>query len=688
MNNENNTTSAPFNAGLAYAEYKQRRFFYILAACVAFLMSSYFVVGYLAGHLRIMEWDGSQWLNGLVAIGITGTMTGYQFILYGSGNVIAGKKATIVAEGVAVAFSLLSEVGQGMERDNIRMETKSQNSPTYKAIVGSLSGASSAAYNPYSADLQSAEMKLAQCQERLARGKEKHCQGSAARVDAVNKMIANSNQASNDRALALANTAKTLERDEANYQPLVNVIREFFGLSGVIGSFMLSLTLISFFEYAFHYLGGKYAEAREYLMKHGYDVTRRLRQPPRQFDGSVKTYASDNQDVPVSAPLAALADRAKMTVGDYANKVESGLKASPEIIATELARANYAHNQMVQDAGEIAGKVGNKLDGLNKTYRQELNNGESVYSDTPLDKPRPGIPKMSVEETVKQIQASVKASGANSPQAIQAAVFDAFAAIPNPAPLNDTILERIADKLTTTSAPVAALVPFGQKAGLTGIHSPVLGTEEEHYELSLSPVVTPSPRCLNSVVDNEKLTTENALKKVADLEQELANQKAEMEAQRLEADNARQRAKASAQAKLEADREERNRAEAARELEVRQRAALEADNARQRAEEAAATAARELAAAEALATEKAERGALTDEQIELATAVIRTAITEGHIQKVGTPQVSPILKAAGLPTGAPIQRVLHKLACKQLETEGLVVLNPNKANGQPLYLIA
>lgn len=66
-------------------------------------------------------------------------------------------------------------------------------------------------------------------------------------------MIANSNQASNDRALALANTAKTLERDEANYQPLVNVIREFFGLSGVVGSFMLSLTLISFFEYAFHY---------------------------------------------------------------------------------------------------------------------------------------------------------------------------------------------------------------------------------------------------------------------------------------------------------------------------------------------------------------------------------------------------------------------------------------------------
>jgi paraquat-inducible protein B len=241
-----------------------------------------------------------------------------------------------------------------------------------------------------------------------------------------------------------------------------------------------------------------------------------------------------------------------------------------------------------------------------------------------------------------------------------------------------------------------------QFVGGTGIHNPVLGTAEEHFPLPLSSVATHSPRCLNSVVDNENLTTvttgdngdnENQatgemVEKVAILEQELATQKAEIEAKQRESDNARQRLEANAQANLESEIEARNRAAAARELEIRQRAATELDNARQRAEEAAATAARELAAAQALATEKEERGALTDEQIDLATAVIRTAITEGHIEKVGTPQVSPILKAAGLPTGAPVQRVLHKLACKQLEAEGLVIQNPNKANGQPLYLIA
>ena len=353
MNNEN------FNAGLAYADYKQRQLAYIIAAITAYLMSAYFVIGYFAGHLRIWEWDGSQWAQAIPSAGLVGVMTAYQFFLYSQGDTEGGKKATIIAVCVAVGFSLLSEVGQGMERDSIRMETKSQESPTYKAIVAALGSSTGTAYNPYAADLQTAEMKLAQCQERLTRGKEKHCEGAKARVDAVNKMIANSNQASSDRALALAGTAKTMERDEKNYHPLVNFIRETIGATGTVASFMLSLTLISFFEYAFHYLGGQYAKAKAYLMQHGYDVTRKLRQPPRRHDGSVTTYADKGNNAPVRAnttPTLSALDSAKMTVSDYAEKVEAGLKASPEIIATEYARAQHAREQVYQAAA-------NKLDG-------------------------------------------------------------------------------------------------------------------------------------------------------------------------------------------------------------------------------------------------------------------------------------------------------------------------------------
>ncbi|MGB5600082.1 MAG: hypothetical protein WBM66_15275, partial [Thiothrix litoralis] len=103
-----------------------------------------------------------------------------------------------------------------------------------------------------------------------------------------------------------------------------------------------------------------------------------------------------------------------------------------------------------------------KLDGLNKpsapvkTFRESLRDGDKVVSIGALDEPVITYParqanQMSVADTVKQIQASVKASGANSPAAIQAAVFDAYAGMANPAPLNDVILERIAGKLVEKS---------------------------------------------------------------------------------------------------------------------------------------------------------------------------------------------------------------------------------------------
>jgi hypothetical protein len=65
----------------------------------------------------------------------------------------------------------------------------------------------------------------------------------------------------------------------------------------------------------------------------------------------------------MSAPVSAFTDSAKQTVAEYATKIEEGLKASPEIIATEYARANAGNNRLMEDAGNIAGKLGAKLDG-------------------------------------------------------------------------------------------------------------------------------------------------------------------------------------------------------------------------------------------------------------------------------------------------------------------------------------
>jgi predicted DNA-binding transcriptional regulator AlpA len=177
------------------------------------------------------------------------------------------------------------------------------------------------------------------------------------------------------------------------------------------------------------------------------------------------------ESAPVSA-FAPLADSAKQTVAEFAKKVEQGLKSAPEIVATEYARADFANKQVLADAGRIGGKIGAKLDdALNAENRKNhpqkiqfpVGEGKTAddYDLIPRTDKTPTLsgentvkyltPKMSVADTVKHIQASVKQSGASSPAAIQAAVFDAFAAMPNPAPLGDDVLNRLAEKLAEKS---------------------------------------------------------------------------------------------------------------------------------------------------------------------------------------------------------------------------------------------
>ncbi|MEB4589510.1 hypothetical protein VSS37_00825, partial [Candidatus Thiothrix sp. Deng01] len=57
--------------------------------------------------------------------------------------------------------------------------------------------------------------------------------------------------------------------------------------------------------------------------------------------------------------------------------------------------------------------------------------------------------------------------GANSPETIRAAVFDSFAAMPNPAPLGDAVLNRIADKLAINWAHTRPAAVHGQQDSQT-----------------------------------------------------------------------------------------------------------------------------------------------------------------------------------------------------------------------------
>ena len=397
------------------------------------------------------------------------------------------KPSQYAAMGLFLSSGILFEMFSTTNNQQHIANTAAEQSSMMQSIQGtnvSLIGGSTLADS-----LASAQMKLAQCEERLKRGKEKHCEGSKARVDAVRESMAMSNNLATTAAKAtMDNKVEGMLKIREHFdKPMFQAIGKATGTDNNSGMLMVVGVLIFVFELQHIMALFAYANALARInRKAGHN------QPGTEYASPAPLGVSGNEYAPTSA-FTGMANSARQTVGEYAEKVEAGLKASPEVIATEYSRAQNARENVYQVAAD-------KLDGLNKpsapvkTFRESLRDGDKVVSIGALDEPVITYPtrqanQMSVADTVKQIQASVKASGANSPEAIQAAVFDAYAGMANPAPLNDVILERLAEKLTAKTLPTSApTAPFNQRAGATGIHNPALGTAEAHYDLSLDAV--------------------------------------------------------------------------------------------------------------------------------------------------------------------------------------------------------
>jgi hypothetical protein len=348
-----------------------------------------------------------------------------------------------------------------------------------------------------------AQMKLAQCESRLAKGKERNCDGSKARVEAVRESMAMSNQLATTTAKAsMDNKVDGMLKIREHFdKPMFQAIGKATGTDNNSGMLMVVGSLIFVFELQ-HIMA---------LFAYANSLARINRKVGNAGNAGSNDHAGYASPTPFStAPVSGFANAAKQTASGFAQKFEQGLKAAPEVVAKEYARADYANKQLMEDAGNVAGKFGAKLDaalypptlkessgfkqspeqlafvqGEYAKQMQEYENAKLAAMDG-SSTVRYLTPRMSVEETVKAIQSSVKASGANSPEAIQAAVFDTFAAMPNPAPLSDAILDKIADKLIIKQAHApAATAPVKQFVGGTGIHNPVLGTAEEHFPLPL-----------------------------------------------------------------------------------------------------------------------------------------------------------------------------------------------------------
>lgn len=297
--NESTAYFEGFDPGLAYSTYRIRRFAFILAGITAFFASLSFMVTAYAGSSLFDKWTGQQLFYGMIGAGIVATVTLFQLTLYSSSELKRSKWIVFALVMVAVSFAIITETGGGMMREDARVENRSNQSVSMRNLQKAIDQMSeNLSTNPYQQSLEkayqsqsSAEYELGRCDRHLSTGQWRvnQCIEYETRIIERNKQLIvrliNQSEAAKHSTLETMSTllqkAKTHEYDDAFHIGIIRAIKTMFGISFDVASFTLFLTTVCIFEIALHYLGRRYAESRDLLLYHGYDLVRFFRARPR-----------------------------------------------------------------------------------------------------------------------------------------------------------------------------------------------------------------------------------------------------------------------------------------------------------------------------------------------------------------------------------------------------------------------
>ena len=270
-----------------------------LAAFAAFIASSFFVVGYFAGSLQVSSWDAEQWLHGIIlGVPFTATLTMFQYFLYSSGSKKAAWSSGL-AFFVAAGFGIMTEIGQGMERQENRVHQRSLESPVLQSALKAIENSTTSPVTiPVSREavekLAYHQYELARCNRHLKNHGQRRVdkcidyeQKRISRYQAIVDSQTHRQQlelsAQAGTTAQLLQTAKQLERDEKHYHAFIRFLHNLLGFETYLSAnFILSLLLVMAFEYAFHYLGNFERDTKAALRERGYEVKRFRQKPPQQ----------------------------------------------------------------------------------------------------------------------------------------------------------------------------------------------------------------------------------------------------------------------------------------------------------------------------------------------------------------------------------------------------------------------
>lgn len=309
----NRTNSADYNAQnmTIYEATKglnkfQRLLF--LCALASFLATAMSVCKYYAGgSLDPNTWTGEQTVSVALGLMLVAAIVAGEVTAFSSGY---KGKIVVAVSMLFIAFGVFTEVTQAMERENEGVQIRSQQAPTYKAAIESISAISSAASqpvsNPFAEQIAAQAQVVARCEAKLAKKLVSHCDGDNARLSALESQAAQamaaSTQSASNALIATLNTAKQWERDEDQHYGMIKLMQSWFGIEAISATFFFTLFIIIAFRVAFLWIGSEVATYKQVVNRLGGERPDTLNASKQNANQSKTPDAIDTLDAKKKSP--------------------------------------------------------------------------------------------------------------------------------------------------------------------------------------------------------------------------------------------------------------------------------------------------------------------------------------------------------------------------------------------------
>ncbi len=323
-----------------------------------------------------------------------------------------------------IGFALFAEFFSSSASQDTKSRVLLSSDKAYQSTLAPVASAPALVGSGNAEAIAKAEQKLAQCNDKLSRGKTPHCKGDQANLDSL--------KASNTQSLALArqvaNDTQKMQYDRQDklkadsYNAVIVSIAQFIGgadyANWIKTATVLVMLLVAIaFEILHHFL----SHAKERSQNAVYGLELEL----AKYDGSFipekpESVIPKNDGAFKQSGIGFTAPIGKPTTAHYSPspaaeyekpvfKYQQEKQDAPKrqsfgfMPSRQSPEAQDAENRKRYPQTIIMPVRANGVPPEKVTYRQELRKGEKVYSDTPLDAPSKQtgtVSKHPLEQTV------------------------------------------------------------------------------------------------------------------------------------------------------------------------------------------------------------------------------------------------------------------------------------------------